>query len=82
MVKNTAYAWRQMVYFLSGLTKADQMVFVMNMRAGLYKEPETLRLTVAPAIRGLDLALNASPPHSSPDARLFLGWTTGRHWLI
>ncbi|MBE7494682.1 MAG: hypothetical protein HS117_07035 [Verrucomicrobiaceae bacterium] len=82
MVKNTAYAWRQMIYFLSGLSKAAQMDFLAFMRAMLYKEPEKLGQAVDPAIRGLHLAILGSPPQSSADSKLFLGWTTGSHWLI
>ncbi|MFO1436912.1 MAG: hypothetical protein U1F81_01240 [Verrucomicrobiaceae bacterium] len=82
MVKNTAYAWRQMIYFLSGLPRTTQMDFAMFMRGTIAREPERLRQAVGPAIRGLDRAMIGSPPESSDDAKLFLGWTTGNHWLI
>lgn len=81
-VKNTAYAWRQMIYFLSGMPQTAQMEFLIYMRSMIQREPERLRQAVGPAIRGLNLAMIGSSPQSSDDAKLFLGWTTDKHWLI
>ncbi len=82
MVKNAAYAWRQMIYFLSGLAIATQQEFLGWMRLMLMKEPAHLQEALRPMIAGLQRAVNGQSPEAPPDARLFLGWTTGKHWLI
>ncbi|WP_146848250.1 hypothetical protein [Brevifollis gellanilyticus] len=82
MVKNAAYAWRQMIYFLSGLTQNAQREFLY--RAGLFLsfEPNSLQEVLQPLIAGLQRAMKGQCPESPPDSHLLLGWTTGRHWLI
>jgi hypothetical protein len=84
-VKNAAYAWRQMVFFLAWMAPEAQAAFCAwaEERVG---EAQGLQERFAPALRGLRLAIQGETTALAPDGRLdadvcFLGWTTGRHWL-
>jgi hypothetical protein len=67
-VKDLAYAWRHMVFFLARLEPAEQRAFV----AGLPPD-ERLR----PAVAGLAQTIDGAAPE-----RVVLGWTLGPHWLL
>jgi hypothetical protein len=83
-IKNAAYAWRQMMFFLSWMNPPAQAAFL-----GWAEEqvaPEA-RGRFAPALCGLRLALQGETTPVASDGRLatdscLLGWTTGRHWLM
>ncbi|HET9483319.1 MAG TPA: hypothetical protein VFO79_05120, partial [Xanthomonadales bacterium] len=82
-LKNVAYAWRQLIFYLSFATDAADVV--RWMRARLARTDAAFRARFEPAIRGLELAL-AGVPSSSPvfaarGGRVLTGWTTERHWL-
>ncbi|MFT3692092.1 MAG: hypothetical protein QM831_03045 [Kofleriaceae bacterium] len=80
-LKNAAYAWRQMVFFLS--FEPDVPAFFAKARAHLAKYPQAFRDRFAPAMRGLELAakgMRSDDP--SFDAKVFTGWSTERHWLL
>lgn len=78
-IKNSAYAWRQMVFFLS-LTPADvAQATIMGAEEYLAAQPEALQARLRPALDGLALAAAGHP--LAPPARRFLGWTVGPHWL-
>ncbi|HEX2517503.1 MAG TPA: hypothetical protein VH257_22560, partial [Chloroflexota bacterium] len=93
-VKNSAYAWRQMVFYLSLLPPQAQGAFVEWAEAELGRQRAELRERFRPALAGLRTALHDSSPPAPPrpasrlDApppappRPFLGWTTGTHWLL
>lgn len=75
-VKNAAYGWRQMVFFLA-LLPADEvdrfLAWAGEQRPG----------RLAPALEGLRRAARGEPAEAAVgSARRFLGWTTGRHWLL
>ncbi|MCP4381523.1 MAG: hypothetical protein GY798_08935 [Hyphomicrobiales bacterium] len=77
-LKNAAYAWRQMIAFLSEL-EADDQRSVWNSLEATYKEqPPSLRLHFDPAMIGLREALAGGAPDQS-GGQVFLGWTLDRH---
>lgn len=82
-LKNAAYAWRQLVFFLSFLP--DVPSFLGGARAQLAATPAAFHTRFEPALRGLELA---AAGHTSSDAafaaaggRVFTGWAVGGHWL-
>jgi hypothetical protein len=85
MVKNTAYAWRQMLFFLSvAHTSVDDF---MRWADGLFgSQAASFQARFAPAIRGLRHVVQGGrfdAAGESPDGgRRFLGWTTERHWVF
>lgn len=86
VVKQAAYAWRQMLFFLSRASAAEQTAFLAWAQAELAKRSERIRVGFSPAVLGLGATLAGQAPHatdpSSPMGIRFLGWTTGRHWLL
>lgn len=79
--KNAAYAWRQLVFYLSFVPDATD--FTRWARAQLARTDATFRARFEPAMRGLDLATAGIPSTSRAFAagggRVFTGWTTERH---
>jgi hypothetical protein len=86
MVKNTAYAWRQMVFFLSMLEDMRRVAATEAIEAHFLRQPAPFRTRFEPAMHGLRIAASGrslSQHGANPEgARVFLGWTTGRHWLL
>jgi hypothetical protein len=82
-LKNTAYAWRQMVFYLSFVE--DVPDFLRWARARLAGTDDAFRRRFEPAIRGLELAASGLPSDaaafSAGGGRVFTGWSTERHWL-
>ena len=83
-VKNSAYAWRQMVFYLSLQPPRTQGAFLEWAEAELGRRRPELRERFRPALEGLRSALPGAspPPGASTPARPFLGWTTGTPWLL
>lgn len=86
MLKHTAYAWRQMVFYLSFLEAARAAAFVSWAEDHLQKQGAGFRVRFRPALIGLRLAIDGKTlddPHSAAlGARRFLGWTVQRHWVL
>ncbi|AOI68378.1 hypothetical protein [Burkholderia ubonensis] len=86
MVKNTAYAWRQMVFYLGLLSTQDVAGFVQWAERHLAKQPENFRVRFRPVLDGLVQVTNGQPLGSGAvDAaigRRFLGWSDATHWLL
>jgi hypothetical protein len=86
MLKNTAYAWRQMVFFLALLPATTVANFLQWADDFLTKQPEEFRDRFLPALRGLALAVSGRSPDGESakgsGARRFLGWSKTRHWLL
>lgn len=82
-VKNAAYAWRQLMFYLSFVDDASS--FAAWARRELGRTDIGFQRRFEPAIRGLELALagaaSTSPQFSEAGGRVFTGWTTERHWL-
>lgn len=86
MVKNTAYAWRQMVFFVSLLTESEIADFLRWAQKHLDKQPVDFQNRFRPALKGLALAANGqsldSDAAKTMDARRFIGWSKTQHWLL
>lgn len=84
MVKNTAYAWRQMIFFLSLASDDDRRGFLAWAGEHLNKQSEEFRQRFRPAMIGLELALTGGSIEagSASGARRFLGWSKEPHWLL
>jgi hypothetical protein len=88
MVKNTAYAWRQMVFFLALLPGEMVRDFLAWAEEHLSAQGADFRLRFHPALAGLARAAQGLPPEEpareggASGTRLFLGWTTEKHWLL
>jgi hypothetical protein len=51
----------------------------------LARQPEPLRSAFAPTLGGLAVVVGSDrilDPLTAPGTQRFLGWTTGRHWLL
>src|SRR5262249_3783396 len=85
MVKNAAYAWRQRVFFLSLLPHRGLRMFLSWAEAHLGKQPSGFRERFGPALAGLQFAASGAPAvvgYGASGPERFLGWTTGKHWLM
>jgi hypothetical protein len=86
MVKNTAYAWRQMVFFLALLPERNVTDFLAWAEQHLKAQSEEFRNRFRPAVRGLALAAAGTAidreSGGRDGARRFLGWSKERHWLL
>jgi hypothetical protein len=87
MVKNMAYAWRQMLFFLSLANEAETAAFLDWATACLQGQREEFSRRFTPALLGLAVIasggeFDAEGFHASSGGRRFLGWTVGRHWLL
>lgn len=85
MLKNTAYAWRQMLFFLSLQPPAAQSQAIGEIEAHFADQPRPFRARFEPVMLGLRLSAAGGtlPQHgTTPDgARVFLGRTVEPHWL-
>jgi hypothetical protein len=78
-VKNTAYAWRQGIFFLSYCDPAEVL-------AQVEERARVLSPRFKPAVRGLlDVAAGErfdSRGHTTNGGRRLLGWSAGPHWCL
>ncbi|MFG2054344.1 hypothetical protein ACGFI9_09940 [Micromonospora sp. NPDC048930] len=84
-VKNTAYAWRQMLFFLSLSTPAEQASFAQYAEHRLADQPATVRVRMSPAVAGLAHVIEGGtfdPDGRAGVGRRLLGWTTEEHWML
>lgn len=83
MVKNTAYAFRQMIFYLSLCSRGDLEDFLAWAEAHLAAADEAFRARFAPAVEGLrHVAGGGTFTGRAGEGRRFLGWTMGKHWLM
>ena len=83
MVKNTAYAWRQMVFFLALLPNEEISDFLRWEQDHLDRQSEPFRTRFQPALKGLQSAAEGrSLDNSHLNGRQFLGWSNSPHWLL
>ncbi|MDQ3365234.1 MAG: hypothetical protein M3680_07385 [Myxococcota bacterium] len=79
-LKNAAYAWRQMMFYLS--FEEDMPGFLRWVRAEV--ESRSFR-RFDPVLRGLELAASGLASNeaafASGGGRVFTGWSTDGHWL-
>jgi hypothetical protein len=82
MVKNTACAWRQMVFYLSLLPDLEVSAFIDWAETHLNRQSPEFRNTFHPALTGLSAASTGVDSDNGPDARCFLGWSDTLHWML
>lgn len=81
-VKNSAYAWRQMIFYLSLLQQDELNEFLSWARKHWAEQSNPFRDRFEPALLGLEAAASGAPIESSETAQQFLGWKKGKHWLL
>jgi hypothetical protein len=82
MLKQTAYAWRQMVFYVSRLSNLEAGQFIVWAGEYLQEQYCDFRAHFAPALHGLARVHGGGSLDDAADARLFLGWTQKHHWLL
>jgi len=84
--KNTAYAWRQMLFYLSMLEDGGRASALQAIETHFADQPAVFRARLLPAMVGLRVAVagdTLTVAHQvATGARVFLGWTIDRHWLM
>lgn len=80
-VKNAAYGWRQMLFYLSDLERSTVAEFEQACRSSLIDSDGQFAESFLPAMVGLRNANERRSVETSGGRRL-LGWTTDRHWLL
>lgn len=79
-IKNAAYAWRQMVFFLS-LDASQAQAFLAGADELLGQQPADFAERFRPAIRGLRMANESSEQWLRDTVELpFLGWRDTQRW--
>lgn len=83
-VKNSAYAWRQAIFYLSFCDQATQEAAVERLRLRTIDADVTQQL--GPATYGLRRLIGGDrfTPEGTVDSvgRRFLGWSVGPHWTM
>jgi hypothetical protein len=80
-IKNAAYAWRQMVFFLSLQPESEIALFIDWANSFLSEQPLQFQNAISPAWNGLVAAAQGIAPDQAGETRRFLGWSNKRHWL-
>lgn len=78
MIKKCAYAWRQMVFYLSLMSRKEVDGFLRHAERVLSMLRPQSRHKLGEYLAGLDHTLNERHPGKYP---IFLGWTTSTHFL-
>lgn len=85
-VKNSAYAWRQMIFFMSQLSEHRVAEFLEWTETHLHLQNKNLKQAIQPAMIGLQVAAKGKRLDRemcvSTGAQRFLGWSTHQHWLL
>jgi hypothetical protein len=81
-IKNAAFAWRQMVFFLSLAGEEETADFLRYAGGHLHQQSGEFIEVFQPALRGLEAAHGGTVLVDSPEARRFLGWSRGRPWVM
>lgn len=85
-VKNSAYAWRQMIFFISLLDQREVNSFLDWCASHLADQSEEFRARFSPALEGLKAVVRGErfslDGMTASGGRRSLGWTVGRHWLL
>jgi hypothetical protein len=77
MTKNTAYAWRQMIAFMSELSSEKQGKMFEEIQRTAAEQSSEYQARFSPALAGLERAIAGDAPVVSD--QVFLGWVQGRH---
>lgn len=79
-LKNAAYAWRQMIFYLALSSKDNLTQFLDWAEEHFEKQGTQFTARFQPAFSGLFLAAEGTSPDGR-NARCFLGWSKEKHWL-
>lgn len=86
MLKNTAYAWRQMIFYLALVPKEKLSEFLGWAEDYLEQQPGAFRNRFWPALQGLESVAEGRSLGDIdglyPNGRQFLGWSKAKHWLL
>ncbi|MEU8779507.1 hypothetical protein [Streptomyces sp. NPDC048606] len=86
VIKDAAYAWRQMVFHLSLCSPRERAAVLAWMESETTRRPTSVRERLAPALAGLRLveaggSFDARGEADGGRARRLLGWSTTGHWI-
>ncbi|MEY3211300.1 MAG: hypothetical protein RIT28_1781 [Pseudomonadota bacterium] len=85
LIKNSAYAWRQMIFFLSLAPQDEVSGFMAWARETLSAQTEARVTRLKPALVGLEAIVGGArfdaEGRTPQGGRRLLGWTLGPHWL-
>ncbi|VAW78896.1 hypothetical protein MNBD_GAMMA12-569, partial [hydrothermal vent metagenome] len=81
MMKNTAYAWRQMLFFLSYITHDELLEFTKWLNSHFYQQESEFVERFKPAVIGLNNVIHGADITKLGGLR-FLAWSVGRHPLF
>ncbi|NHZ81321.1 hypothetical protein F2P44_18865 [Massilia sp. CCM 8695] len=85
-IRNAAYAWRQMIFFLSLAPAPATAELIAWAHAHLAQQAPRLRKRLAPAMAGLELAAAHrsldEPENLASGARRLLGYSCTPHWML
>ncbi|USQ82353.1 hypothetical protein NFX46_00340 [Streptomyces phaeoluteigriseus] len=79
-IKDTAYAWRQMLFHLSLCTEEEQARTLTWVAEEAGRQPGHVTDRLAPALTGLRQVAEGGSADTGAGRRL-LGWSTGGHWM-
>ncbi|REJ68196.1 MAG: hypothetical protein DWQ31_08680 [Planctomycetota bacterium] len=82
MLKNTAYAWRQMIFYLALLPDDQIQEFLVWADEELRLQQPDFQSRFRPALDGLRLAAEGKSIDDQECGCRFLGWAKGRQWLL
>ncbi|GAA2433733.1 hypothetical protein GCM10010191_54960 [Actinomadura vinacea] len=86
MVKDAAYAWRQMMFFLALCGLEEQIAVIAWVQDEAGRHPEHVARRLAPALAGLRHVLTGGSldDGGAPGARRFTGWARDGHlhWIL
>ncbi len=84
--KNTAYAWRQAIFFLSFADEAAQQRAVGDLLGEFVASDSATAKRLEPALSGLKAVVGGArfdaSGRGSNGERRFLGWALGHHWVL
>jgi hypothetical protein len=84
MIKDVAYAWRHLVFYLSLPAGGDPRPVIDQFHADLAAAPDTVRARLRPAVTGLGYVAAGgrfTDDRTPAGGRRLLAWTLGPHWL-
>ncbi len=86
MLKRAAYAWRQMIFYLSLIEASARETTLGDIRTHFDAQSPAFKKRFQPVMLGLDHAAagHILPQHgAAPNGgRVFLGWSATPHWLM
>ena len=84
MIKDVAYAWRHLVFYLSLPDSGDPRLLIDEFHTDLAEAPATVRAMLSPVVTGLGYVAAGgrfTDGRTPADGRRLLGWTTDGHWM-